>query len=114
MSPIPSPIPLCSTLGIKEVVTSYKSPWQNGYVERMIGSVRRECLDHIIPLNENHFRRILREYFNYYNHDRTHCGIDKDAPLHREIQTKPVDGGQIVALPRVGGLHHRYEWQKAA
>jgi hypothetical protein len=101
-------------MNIKEVVTAYRSPWQNGYVERLIGSVRRECLDHVISINEKHLRRLLREYFAYYNKDRTHCGIAKDAPIQREVQARPVDGGKVIALPRVGGLHHRYEWRKAA
>lgn len=98
-------------MGIKEVITSPRSPWQNGHVERLIGSIRRDCLDQIF---ENHLRRILTDYFAYYNLDRTHYGIAKDAPIPRAIQARPETCGKVVALPRVGGLHHRYEWRKAA
>ncbi|MCH8110980.1 MAG: transposase [Proteobacteria bacterium] len=73
----------------------------------MIGSIRRECLDHIIIFNERHLRRILRTYFVYYNESRTHLALSKDAPIPRA--TSPPGGGTIVAIPQVGGLHHRYE-----
>ncbi len=100
-------------MGIKEILTSPKSPWQNGYAERLIGSIRRECLDYIIILGENHLRGILQNYFHYYNNERTHLGLDKDSPAERPVETKP-ESGRVVALPRVGGLHHRYMWKKAA
>ena len=94
------------SLGIKEVKTAPRSPWQNPYVERLIGSIRRDCLDHVIVLNEQHLRRILREYFNYYHTSRNHLSLNKDPPISRPVER--VDAGEIVALPRVGGLHHCY------
>ncbi|MBU0676470.1 MAG: transposase [Proteobacteria bacterium] len=94
-------------------VTSFKSPWQNGYVERMVGTIRRDCLDHHIILGEKHLRKVLTVYLDYYQQDRTHCGLDKDSPDRRMEEQKPRSG-KVVALPRSGGLHHRYTWQKAA
>jgi len=95
--------------GIDEIVTSYRSPWQNGYCERVIGSIKRECLDHLIILNESHLRNILFEYFSYYNKYRTHLGINKDSPEGRPIHTE----GNIYKIPVVNGLHHGY-YRKAA
>ena len=94
------------SLGIEEVVTAPRSPWQNPFCERVIGSIRRDCLDHVIVFNERHLRRILREYFSYYHSCRTHLSLNKDPPETRPIE--PPEMGNIVALPRVGGLHHRY------
>ena len=94
------------SLGIQEVVTAPRSPWQNHFCERVIGSIRRDCLDHVIVLNERHLRRILREYFSYYHTCRTHLSLNKDPPETRPIELPEM--GNIVALPRVGGLHHRY------
>ena len=94
------------SLSIDEVITAPRSPWQNPYVERVIGSIRRECLDHVIVLNERHLRRILRDYFDYYHISRTHLSLNKDPPDPRAVES--VRYGNIVALPRVGGLHHRY------
>jgi transposase InsO family protein len=93
-------------MGIEEVVTAARSPWQNPYAERMIGSIRRECLDHLIVLNEEQLRRILRDYFAYYNEVRPHQSLERNAPLRREIE--PLAKGKIISLPQVGGLHHRY------
>ena len=93
-------------LGIEEVVSAPRSPWQNAYVERVIGSIRRECLDHVIVLNEQHLKRILRDYFDYYHICRTHLSLNKNPPEFRAVES--VASGNIVALPRVGGLHHRY------
>ncbi|MGB0323759.1 MAG: integrase core domain-containing protein [Luminiphilus sp.] len=93
-------------LGIEEVVSAPRSPWQNAYVERVIGSIRRECLDHVIVLNERHLRRILRDYVDYYHSCRTHLSLCKDPPDSRRAES--VEAGNIVALPGVGGLHHRY------
>jgi putative transposase len=93
-----------TALGIEPLLTAYKSPWQNGYAERLIGSIRRECLDHVIILNETHLRGILEEYVRYYNAQRTHLGIGKDSPEPREVQAE----GEIEKLPVVGGLHHYY------
>ena len=94
-------------LGIQEVLTAPQSPWQNPYVERFIGSIRRECTDHVIVFNETGLRRILKSYFEYYERSRTHLSLGKDAPISRPIQ--PVGTGRIVEIPQVGGLHHRYE-----
>ena len=99
------------SIGIEQVVTAHKSPWPNGYVERVIGSVRRECLDHVIVFNPRHLRRILKEYFEYYHEARTHLGLGKDSPFTREIEQ--LGTGAVVAEPMVGGLHHRY-YRKAA
>jgi transposase InsO family protein len=96
-----------SWLGIREVLTAPQSPWQNAYVERSIGSIRRECLDHVIVLNETGLRRILKSYFDYYERTRTHLSLDKDAPISRSVQ--PPEIGRIVEVPQVDGLHHRYE-----
>ncbi len=94
-------------LGIEEVVTAPRSPWQSPFVERVIGSIRRECLDHVIIFNENHLRRILVSYLDYYHRYRTHLSLGKDTPDGRSVQH--ADTGKIVAFPQVGGLHHRYE-----
>src|SRR3712207_4439953 len=96
---------------IKEVITAARSPWQNAYVERLIGSIRRECLDHVIVLGERHLRRILHSYFEYYHQSRTHLSLLKDAPEARTVH-RP-EAGEIIALPQVGGLHHRYERRAA-
>jgi putative transposase len=92
---------------IREVLTAPQSPWQNAYVERLIGSIRRECLDHVIILHEAGLRRVLKSYFETYERSRTHLSLDKDAPISRPIQ--PPALGRIVELPQVGELHHRYE-----
>src|SRR5258708_16502436 len=94
-------------MGVTEVVTAPRSPWQNAYVERVIGSIRRECLDHVVIFNERHLRRILSSYAHYYHRTRTHLSLDKDCPDSRPIQHRSV--GRVVAIPRVGGLHHHYE-----
>jgi putative transposase len=91
---------------IREVLTAPDSPWQNPFAERLIGSIRRECLDHVLVLNERHLRRILTRYFAYYHHARTHLALDKDAPKGRAIE--PPALGTITSIPEVGGLHHRY------
>jgi transposase InsO family protein len=102
------------SMGIEEVMTAYCSPWQNAYVERLNGSIRRECTDHVIVFSENHLRRILCAYFQYYHEDRTHLGLDKETPIQRPIWKRDSPSSQLVKLPRVGGLHHRYEWSEAA
>ena len=94
-------------MGIEEVVTAPRSPWQSPYVERVIGSIRRECLDHVIILNERHLRAILLSYIDYYQRSRTHLALGKDTPERRSVQ--PAGAGKIVAFPQVGGLHHRYQ-----
>ncbi|MEM7042416.1 MAG: integrase core domain-containing protein [Pseudomonadota bacterium] len=92
-------------MGIEEVLIAPRSPWQNGYVERLIGSIRRECLDYVIARDEQHLRRVLRSYVTYYNQTRTHLALSKDAPTPRPAASS--SGGRIVAIPEVGGLHHR-------
>ena len=102
------------SLGIVPVRTSIRSPWQNGIAERWIGSCRRELLDHVIILNQYHLYRLLAEYIEYYHRDRTHYHLDKDPPMSRPVQTKESDDDKVIALPRVGGLHHKYVWKQAA
>jgi len=91
-------------LDIEQVPTAPRSPWQSPYVERVIGSIRRECLDHVIVLDERHLRRILREYVDYYHSCRTHLSLEKDAPEQRPVQWPSM--GRVTAMPKVGGLHH--------
>jgi putative transposase len=98
-------------MGIAEVVAAPASPWQNPYVERVIGSIRRECLDHVVVLNEAHLRRVLTSYVRYYHRSRTHLALEKDTPDHRPAAETAV--GPIVVIPEVGGLHHRYERRAA-
>jgi transposase InsO family protein len=99
------------SMGIQEVLTAPHSPWQNPYCERLIGSIRRECLDHFIVCNERCLHRTLKSYFEYYERSRTHLSLDKDAPLTRAIH--PPEMGRVIELPQVGGLHHRYERRAA-
>jgi putative transposase len=98
-------------LQIEEVLTAPHSPWQNPFAERLIGSIRRECLNHVLVLGERHLRRILTRYLAYYHHARTHLALDKDTPHPRPIA--PQAAGKIVEVPEVGGLHHRYLRQAA-
>jgi transposase InsO family protein len=93
-------------MGISEVLTAPHSPWQNPFAERLIGSIRRECLNHVLVLGEPHLRRILTRYFAYYHRARTHLSLDKDAPDRRPIERPEL--GMVVQIPEVGGLHHRY------
>src|SRR5262249_16150645 len=96
---------------IEEVMTAPHSPWQSPYVERLIGSIRRECLDHVIVLGENHLRRILRSYIAYYHCSRTHLSFCKDAAEGRGKER--AECGQVIEIAEVGGLHHRYERRAA-
>ena len=98
-------------MGIEEVVTAPRSPWQNAYVERIIGSIRRECLDHVVIFDERHLRRVLSSYFRYHHEARTHLSLDKDCPQSRP--TYLPTAGTIISFPEVGGLHHRYERRAA-
>ena len=91
-------------MGIRDRPTAPASPWQNGFVERLIGSIRRECVDHIIILGEAHLRRILKSYASYYNEIRTHRSLGKDAPISRPVQR----AGSLKTFPILGGLHHHY------
>jgi transposase InsO family protein len=92
---------------IEEVLAAPHRPWQNPFAERVIGSIRRECLDQVIVINERHLRRLLRSYLAYYNATRPHQSLHNNSPHPRNVQT-PADG-RIVAIPQVGGLHHRYQ-----
>jgi putative transposase len=98
-------------IGVQEIVMAPRSPWQNAYVERFIGSVRRECLDHVIILTAAGLRRVLTEYIAYYTRTRTHLGLNKDAPVTRPVASSTA--GCVIAVPAVGGLHHRYERRAA-
>ncbi len=98
-------------MGVQEVLSAPRSPWQRAYVERVIGSIRRECLDHVIVFDEASLRRILASYVDYYHRSRTHLSLKKDSPESRPIQRPAV--GPVVVLPQVGGLHHRYERRAA-
>ena len=107
-------IRLLTATGLQPKRTSIQAPWQNGIAERWIGSCRREMLDHIIPLDERHLRRLLREYASYHNADRIHDALNKDAPNGRPVEQRPSPAASIVAQPRLGGFHHRYSWSVAA
>jgi transposase InsO family protein len=93
-----------AAMGIRDHPTARRFPWQNGHAERLIGSIRRECLDHIVVFGEAHLRRILVGYAGYYNELRTHLSLGKDSPRRRQTQRL----GQLAALPILGGLHHQY------
>jgi putative transposase len=93
-------------LGIQQLVIAPRSPWQNGYAERFVGTLRRELLDDVILLGERHLLRLVRQHASYYNEDRPHMALDRGAPVARAVQ--PPSVGQVVSLPRAGGLHHRY------
>jgi len=94
-----------AALGIEEVPTAPQSPWQNPYAERLVGTLRRECLNHFVILNARHLKRTLTLYFRYYHASRTHLGLAKQCPYAREVSS----AGSIVEVPHLGGLHHRYE-----
>jgi transposase InsO family protein len=92
------------SIGIRDRPTAPRSPWQNGFVERLIGSIRRECLDHLVVFGEAHLRRTVATYVPYYNELRTHLSLNKDTPIHRPIHRI----GRIISMPVLGGLHHQY------
>ena len=94
-------------MGIEQVLSAPRSPWQNPFVERLIGTLRRDCLDHVVALNERHLRRIVAQYLDYYHDWRTHLSLSMDAPNPRVVH--PSDRGRVVAFPDLGGLHHHYE-----
>ncbi len=98
-------------MGIREVLAAPRSPWQNPFAERLVGSIRRECLDHVIVFHEAGLRRILKDYFEYYERCRTHLSLEKDAPVSRPVELPSL--GQVIEIPKVGGLHHLYT-RKAA
>jgi transposase InsO family protein len=91
-------------MGIRHRPTTPRSPWQNGYVERLISSIRRECLDHVLIFGEDHLRRVMKAYVHYYNNVRTHPSLDKNTPSQRHV----APSGVVHALPHLGGLHHEY------
>jgi transposase InsO family protein len=91
-------------MGIRDRPTSPRSPWQNAYAERLIGTLRRDCLDHVLIFGVQHLRQVLTAYSSYYNKTRTHLSLDKDAPLRRAVQRCRI----IVATPILSGLHHQY------
>jgi putative transposase len=98
-------------LRIKHVLSRPRSPWQRAYVERLIGTIRRDCLDHVIVFHEQILRRHLRAFVDYYHRSRTHLGLPKDTPEGRPIHA--AEAARIIAIPEVGGLHHRYERRAA-
>jgi transposase InsO family protein len=98
-------------MGIEQVVIARRSPWQNPYVERLIGSIRLECLDHVVVLNERHLKTIMGSYFRYYHGFRTHLSLGMDAPDGRPVQSR--DSGIVVEFPQVGGLQHHYHRRAA-
>ena len=91
-------------MGIRDRPIAARSPWQNGYAERLIGSIRRDCLDYVVVFGERHLRHLLESYQRYYNEARTHLALSKDAPAPRAVQAV----GSIIAKPLLGGLHHQY------
>jgi hypothetical protein len=109
----PSVTNAIESFGVDPIRTAFRSPWQNGTAERVVGSVRRELLDHVVVLNEEHLRRLLREYVDYYNIERVHTSIS-NAPVGRPVESRPSEHAKVIGIPRVGGLHHRYCWRKAA
>jgi putative transposase len=100
-------------LGLYPRRSAFQSPWQNGTAERFVGTIRRELLDHVVVLNEDHLRRLLHEYVAYYNEERVHSSIT-DAPEGRPFEAKPSASVRLIRLRRVGGLHGRYTWREAA
>ena len=98
-------------MGIEEVLTAPRAPWQNAFVERFIGSARRECFDHVVVFNEAGLQRLMTLYCSYHERSRTHLSLDKDTPIPRPVT--PPGEGAVVAIPEVGGLHHRYERRAA-
>jgi putative transposase len=100
-----------TAIGMDEVLTAPHAPWQNAFVERFIGSARRECFDHVIVFNEAGLHRLVTLYRSYYEQSRTHLSLDKDTPILRPVT--PLSNGAVVAIPEVGGLHHRHERRAA-
>jgi putative transposase len=95
-------------MGVTPVRTAVRSPWQNGVAEGFVGNCRRDLLDHVIVLNERHLKRLMNGYVSYYHEDRTHLGLAKETPASREAETNPKPRCNVVSMPRLGGLHHRY------
>jgi len=110
----PAVVSFMKTLDITPSRTAYRSPWQNPVAERWIGTLRRELLDHVVVFDRRHLVRLVNSYLVYYHEDRCHLGLGRDTPQGRPVTPRPSPGAKDVALPRVGGLHHRYVWQEAA
>jgi len=100
--------------GLRPKRTSVQAPWQNGTAERWIGSCLSEILDHVITPNEQHLRRLIRDYVHYHHDDRIHDSLDKDTPNRRPVVSKPSPAATVISSARLGGLHHRYSWREAA
>jgi putative transposase len=100
--------------GLEPKRTGLRAPWQNGTAERWVVSCRREILDYVIALNEQHLRRLIRDYVNYHHDDRVHDSLDKDTPNRRPVETRPSPTATVISGARLGGIHHRYSWRKAA
>lgn len=96
-------------IGIKSIRTAFKRPWQNGVAERFVGNCRRDLLDHVIVRNERHLKRLMSEYVCYYHDDRTHLGLAKQTPMKRKATEKSESSTKVISMPRLGGLHHRYD-----
>lgn len=107
-------IALLKATGLEPKRTSVQVPWQNGVAERWVGSCRREVLDHVIALNEQHLRRLMRDYVSYHHDDRIHDSLEKDTPNRRRTEQKPAANSIVISMARLGGLHHRYSWRAAA
>jgi transposase InsO family protein len=107
----PQVVETVKSFGTEPKRSAFRCPWQNGVAERWIQTLRRELLDHVVVFNEAHLRRLLRDFVAYYHDDRTHLGLEKDAPTSRPVEAAPDDHAELVALPRLGGLHHRYSWR---
>lgn len=101
-------------MGIRAKQITAGSPWQNGVAERFVSTARRDLFDHVIVLNENHLQRLLASFRDYYLYDRTHLSLEKDAPATRTVEARPHPDADVIAHPRLGGLHHRYGWRQAA
>ena len=110
----PEVLSFLEAAGLEPKRTSVRAPRQNGLAERWIGSCRWEILDQIIALNEQHLRRVLRDYVNYYEQDRLHDSLQKDAPNQRAVEPRSGPNATVISLPRLGGMHHRYTWGQAA
>jgi transposase InsO family protein len=105
---------LLRATGVEPKRTSVRAPWQNGIAERWVGSCRREMLDHVIPLNEKHLRRLVRDYISYFHDDRIHDSLGKDTANRRPVEKRPSPSATVISSARLGGLHHRYYWREAA
>ncbi|MCP3882685.1 MAG: transposase family protein [Sulfitobacter sp.] len=110
----PAVVGFVRAMGNRPARTACRCPWQNPVVECWIGSCRRELFQHVVVLEEPHLVRLIRSYLEYYHGDRSHLGLGKDAPNRRAVTQRPSATAKVVALPRAGGLHHRYEWRVAA